>query len=170
MPPTLILPLKTYRGLRRFDEWGAGGFGAPRSRGPKRYGHHGQDFVTRVGDEVLAAQSGMLTRLGWAYQDDGRTPDVDESELRSIHILREPFLVKILYAEPVVDLKVGDGVTQGDVIAHAQDRAKYAAALDLTRRMTNHIHVEVHRRTVDGLAWEVVDPLSFIFLPDAVTV
>ena len=127
----------THGGVRGIDAFGSGNFGAVRDAGKRR--HHGVDYVSQPGAEVLAPLSGKITRIGFAYS--GR------EDLQYVEIINpETHLsARVLYVSPTV--AEGDLVSAGDVLGAAQD---------LTGRypgITNHVHVEMRdaqRRWIDA--------------------
>lgn len=155
----VLPPVVPYRGLRGVDAHGGGGFGAP--RGSRT--HQGLDFAADTGDDTVASIGGTISRIGVAYIDNPDTA-LDESDLRSIHIMGSGFWrdvwVKLFYARPLDSLCLTDRVCAGGVIAHAQDRYRYV--VDKSRgQMTNHVHLEVRVKQPDG-SWLAVDPAMYI--------
>jgi peptidoglycan LD-endopeptidase LytH len=127
----------THGGVRGIDAFGSGGFGAVRDAGKRR--HHGVDYVSEPGAEVLAPLSGKITRIGFAYS--GR------EDLQYVELVNPETQVsaRVLYVSPTV--AEGDLVSAGDALGVAQD---------LTGRypgITNHVHVEMRdaqRRWIDA--------------------
>lgn len=159
--PDLLVPVSPYRGLRGVDAHGGGGYGAPRG---SRI-HKGLDFVARPLDWGMSPLEGTVMRLGRAYVDNPET-ELDESDLRSIHIQSDTVWVKLLYVDPLPILHVGSQVRAGMPIGHCQDRAKYVLNKDLGE-FTNHIHMEV--RVINFQSeWVAVDPASLVFFPPEV--
>jgi peptidoglycan LD-endopeptidase LytH len=117
----------THGGVRGIDAFGSGDFGAVRDAGKRR--HHGVDYVSDPGADVLAPLSGKITRIGFAYS--GR------EDLQYVEIVNPDTNVsaRVLYVSPTV--AEGDVVSAGDALGIAQD---------LTGRypgITNHVHVEM---------------------------
>jgi murein DD-endopeptidase MepM/ murein hydrolase activator NlpD len=127
----------THGGVRGIDAFGSGNFGAVRDAGKRR--HHGVDYVSEPGAEVLAPLSGKVTRIGFAYS--GR------EDLQYVELVNPETQVsaRVLYVGPTV--AEGDLVSAGDALGVAQD---------LTGRypgITNHVHVEMRdaqRRWLDA--------------------
>ena len=170
MSKVLLLPwVLPFRGVRETDAWGDGTYGARRTKGGRVYAHPGLDLISVTKDTVPAPLPGFIRRLGIAYLDDPATRP-NEADLRSIHIEGDGgwagMFVKLFYAKPLVDLKIGDRVGAGEQIAVAQDRAGYATAKDPTRGpMTNHVHGELYLRSEDGRSWNLANPADFLDFP-----
>jgi peptidoglycan LD-endopeptidase LytH len=127
----------THGGVRGIDAFGSGNFGAVRDAGKRR--HHGVDYVSEPGAEVLAPLSGKITRIGFAYR--GR------EDLQYVEIVNPETQVsaRVLYVSPT--MAEGDLVSAGDALGVAQDlTARYPG-------ITNHVHVEMRdaqRRWIDA--------------------
>jgi peptidoglycan LD-endopeptidase LytH len=127
----------THGGVRGIDAFGSGDFGAVRDAGKRR--HHGVDYVSEPGADVLAPLSGKITRIGSAYS--GR------EDLQYVEIVNpETHLsARVLYVSPTV--AEGDFVSAGDVLGAAQDLT------DRYPGITNHVHLEMRdaqRRWLDA--------------------
>lgn len=161
----IIPPVSPFSGLRTIDAHGGGGFGAPRGRRT----HGGLDFLARAGQTVVSPIGGRISRLGIAYLDN---PDTikDESTLKSFHIRgrgpHQGIWIKLLYVLPFTHLREGEGVTLGQCIGHAQDRASFVTDTDLGP-MSNHIHEEVRIWDDEIGNWVRIDPANLTEFPDA---
>jgi murein DD-endopeptidase MepM/ murein hydrolase activator NlpD len=143
MPLIVQPPVSPYRGLRTIDDYGAGGFGAPRRAGIQQYKHKGLDFLAEPGDVVVAPITGNIVHIGIAYPG---------SDLGSIHIVGSDefadLKVKLLYGLRLESLAVGSVVTAGEQIATAQDVKHYHERQGGSSRMMNHIHMELYRNSI----------------------
>ena len=121
--PLLISP--TGHGVRGYDAWGGGEYGARRTHGY----HKGVDFICIPGQKIIAPISGEVVRVAKPYVD---------WELSGI-VLRSPEMeIKLFYFRPHDGL-IGAYVEQGDEIGIAQDiRLKY------DNRMTPHLHLQIN--------------------------
>lgn len=115
----------------RVDEAGDGHYGAP--RGDRS--HTGVDYVCIPDKPVLAAVSGVIEKLGFAYGDDLSWRIID---LRG----KDGFLHRHFYVRPLVE--VGDEVLSGYPIGVAQDITRRYPG----RNMKPHVHYEI--RDTDG--------------------
>jgi murein DD-endopeptidase MepM/ murein hydrolase activator NlpD len=120
--------------IRGQDPAGAGHFGA--GRGTRT--HSGVDIVAPPGTPIIAPVSGTVVRTNVEPYSDpkhrGRYIGVD-IETDDGHIVR------LLYVSPADGLKSGVRVEKGKTqIGQAQDLHQ-----SHDKRMTNHIHLEVHR-------------------------
>jgi peptidoglycan LD-endopeptidase LytH len=127
----------TRGGVRGMDAFGSGNFGAVRDAGKRR--HHGVDYVSQPGAEVLAPLSGKITRIGFAYS--GR------EDLQYVEVVNPEthLTARVLYVSPTV--AEGDLVSAGDALGVAQDLT------DRYPGITNHVHVEMRdaqRRWIDA--------------------
>jgi murein DD-endopeptidase MepM/ murein hydrolase activator NlpD len=126
----------THGGVRGVDIFGSGTFGAIRDAGTRR--HHGVDYVSQPGAQVLAPLSGKITRIGFAYSRE---------DLQYVEIVQPQtqISVRVLYVSPTV--AKGDFVSAGDALGAAQDLT------DRYPGITNHVHVEMRdarRRWMDA--------------------
>jgi murein DD-endopeptidase MepM/ murein hydrolase activator NlpD len=131
--PLLISP--TGKGTRGWDNFGGGHFGASRTKTVKgekvRYKHKGTDFISDPGQIIKSPIDGMLVRLAVPYLG---------SRFSGVVIENNDIRVKMLYLN-VYTYLMGKTVKQGDVIGFDQHIArKYTTE---TRKMTNHVHLEV---------------------------
>ncbi|PZQ64350.1 MAG: peptidase M23 [Phenylobacterium zucineum] len=113
---------------RRHDAYGEGEFGATRDGGARR--HEGVDYMARAGQDVVAPISGYVTKIGYAYADDGN--------LKFIEITNPALRIatRVFYVNPKVD--VGQPVAMGHTIGTAKSlQRKYPGG------MTDHVHLEV---------------------------
>jgi murein DD-endopeptidase MepM/ murein hydrolase activator NlpD len=113
---------------RGHDTYGEGEFGARRDGGSRR--HEGVDYMARAGQDVVAPISGYVTKIGYAYADDGNFKFVE---------ITNPALrisARVFYVNPKVD--VGQPVAMGHTIGTARSlQRKYPGG------MTDHVHLEV---------------------------
>jgi len=126
------------RGVRGYDRWGSGAYGASRDRGMRV--HLGLDFVTEANESIHAPASGVVRRIGRAYRDTDAYPLVEIETASGC-------MIRVLYVAPTV--RVGDYVAAGQVIG---------SAITLTTRyegICDHVHVEVRVRGV------AVDPTNW---------
>ncbi|MEW5686675.1 MAG: M23 family metallopeptidase [Pseudomonadota bacterium] len=113
---------------RVHDAYGDGRFGASRDGGGRR--HEGVDYMARAGQQVVAPISGYVTKIGYAYADDGN--------LKFIEITNPALRIatRVFYVNPWVE--VGDAVAMGHTIGSAKSlQRKYPGG------MTDHVHLEV---------------------------
>ncbi len=128
--------------VRGQDEYGAGAYGAPRTRNGKKRKHPGVDLVIKPWKNIIAPGIGWVERIGICYANDLRYHKMvlwlDEYELR----------VNLLYVWPRL-LQTGD-FHRGDVIGIAEDLgARYP-------NIINHLHFEVL------LKGKKVDPMEYL--------
>lgn len=125
MRPMIVAPLV------RCDDMGDGHFGAP--RGDRE--HRGVDYLCRPGDSVFTPCTGVITKLGFPYDDvsEWRYVEVTDSDHRR-H--------RLFYVSPT--LSTGTYVWSGTEIGKAQD-----ISLRYGPRMKPHIHYEIIDR--DGV-------------------
>lgn len=116
---------------RQHDAYGEGEFGATRDGGARR--HEGVDYMARAGQQVVAPISGYVTKIGYAYADDGN--------LKFIEITNPALRIsaRVFYVNPRVE--VGQPVPMGHTIGTAKSlQRKYPGG------MTDHVHLEVMDR------------------------
>lgn len=130
--------MSPWRGLRKIDAEGAGGFRAPRGD----HWHEGLDVAGEPGDDGLSPIDGKIERLSYPYGNTG------PNAMRSVHIkgtgVYQGIRCKLYYVDPSVSVR--QRVTRGQRLGTVQNVAAYHNAED---RMVNHIHMEV---------WLAVDP------------
>jgi len=116
--------------VRTVDNWGQGYYGAP--RGSRK--HKGIDFACLPDSEVLAERAGMVTKIGFPYDDDDDhdgKPDFTYVEIGDV----ENNKARYFYVKPSVS--PGDIVRSGQVIGVIQSlENKYPG-------ITPHLHFEV---------------------------
>ena len=124
--PDLANPTLSF--VRDLDVYGSGHFGASRDGGKRK--HEGADFIAPPGTEVHAPVSGVVTRMGYAYDRD--------KYLRFVEVWDAPLhlMARVFYVDP--SIAIGQAVTAGDVIGKAQ-----ILGFRYPFGMTNHVHVEI---------------------------
>jgi len=128
-----LIQSPTGYGVRGYDAWGGGEYGARRSYGA----HKGTDFKCVVGQIVTMPISGRVVREAKPYPD---------WFLSGVLIRSAEMEVKMFYFLPD-DGVIGAYLKQGERVGVAQDiRLKY------DNRMTPHIHVQI----------DSIDPALFI--------
>lgn len=151
----LLLVHPTTGGVRGIDAFGSGAFRAQRRHGELIYEHLGVDFVAAAGSPVVAPTDAMVARIGWPYSDD--------TNYRLVELTVRLGLLRLFYVLPYSGLDVGNIVSRGQPIGHAQDiAARYGTA------MTNHVHMELELfpaittfRSL-GRPRTYIDPLMFM--------
>lgn len=116
---------------RLTDRYGSGNYGAQRRRPDgSTYGHRGVDLACFPGTRILAPVNGIVTKLGYVYEDDAAWRYVQVTDLVGLHH-------RMFYVKPWVS--VGDTVYQdGSVLGESQDiRKRYPNGI------TPHVHYEV---------------------------
>lgn len=130
---------------RDHDAYGGGAFGVSRDGGGRR--HEGVDYVSRVGQDVVAPMSGYVARIGYAYGDD--------PTLRLVEIVNPAlnYVARVLYVSPKVT--VGQAVAVGDVIGQAQTlQDRYPQG------MTDHVHLQIARKGGGWMDCERLIPVA----------
>lgn len=113
--------------LRKADKWGQGHFGAPRGNRT----HNGVDVCTEAHEEVCSHTYGLVTKIGYPYNPK----DPKKGFLRYVEVTLDGNRFRYFYIAPA--LKVGEIVTPGMVLGHAQD-------LDaIYPGITQHYHFEI---------------------------
>lgn len=168
---TLVSPVLPYRGFRGIDDFGGGGFGAPRraacptclkngresncreceGRGFIVYTHPGLDVVGVEGDKTVAPHQAIVTHIGIAKAD---------AKLGSIHMLGDLFRSRLLYGSICEDLKVDASIEAGAPIGLVQNVAKYYETRRLGKRMINHVHLDLWIK--ENGRWVQTDPALHI--------
>lgn len=125
----------TGKGIRGFDEWGSGRYGAPRGG----HMHNGADFICDPGQDIISPiDNALVVRESKPY------PKEDWS---GIILKNDHFTIQIFYLKPLNIF--GSFVSQGDKIGTAQDIGlKYHGIIP-----------HVHLRILD------IDPELFLRLP-----
>lgn len=117
-----------FTSIVRQDAAGSGSFGA--KRGART--HEGVDFLASPGMLLLSPVSGVVTKLGYCYQEDLHYRYVEVTVAGERH--------RFFYTNPAV--KKGQTVFVGDVLGIVQDIAfkynKTGAPV-----MMNHVHYEI---------------------------
>lgn len=116
--------IKTIAPQRTNDIHGSGAWRAPRSYGK----HNGIDYACLPESAILSSTVGMVTKLGYMYNDD--------LSYRYVRI-KTPlgYELRYCYVEPLVEL--GAKVSKDQIIGSVQDIAKRYEGI------TPHIHVSV---------------------------
>ncbi|MBP6734849.1 MAG: peptidoglycan DD-metalloendopeptidase family protein, partial [Chromatiaceae bacterium] len=126
-------PNKT--GEIRNDNVGQGYFGAPRSNG---HGYHrGVDYLSKLGDPVIAPVSGIVERITRPYKDP-----VKNKHLQGIVIknsVSRDFETVVFYVDPNKSLKKGSVVIAGQT-----ELGKAQSMMFIHNGAKDHIHVEIH--------------------------
>lgn len=152
--PLIIPPLRPYIGTRQIDDFGAGGFGAPRIRDGKARTHKGLDFLGEPDHEAVAPfDSRAWPPHGFAYADP-------KAGLRSIHLLGvgpwDGLRAVLLYVEPSI---ITDAhVVQGVRIGRLQDVSGYHSRPG--KHMDNHLHFELYELV--NKVWALRNPADFL--------
>ncbi len=121
---------------RGSDDWGSGEFGAARGN----HKHRGIDLACYPQTEIMSPVGGKVTKLGYPYADDLSYRYVEIEDSNS-------YKHRFFYVQPLVE--VGELVTHGDVIGHAQDiasrytRHKILDGEIVSQVMKNHVHYEI---------------------------
>lgn len=100
----------------------------------------GQDYAAAAGSILLSPVQGLVTKLGYPYQDDLR--------FRYLEITNGAYRHRFFYVEP--DVVVGDVVDIGTELGVVQNIVE---RYFVPRGMTNHIHYEIK-----NAAGEYVNP------------
>lgn len=154
--PWLLPPVSPYQGTRGIDDFGAGGFGAPRTRDGAARPHKGLDFRGSPGDPVVfPLDARVWPPSGQAYTDG-------TCNLRSIHLLGEGAFLGLRAVVLYVSPGVGDDLhgKRGDPLGTLQDVAAYHEGHEPGKHMQNHCHTEIYE-LVNGV-WMLRDPTKFI--------
>lgn len=142
--------LGKFLGVRGFDGFGSGAFGAPRGtypNGTKRT-HQGVDLIVEKGNYVYSPLDGIFNRVAIPYAND--------SKYKGFEVIGEGkhdgYTSKVFYCIPGQSMKKGVKVKAGKtIIATAQSlQEKYGS------RMTDHIHIEIRKNGV------LINPEEFI--------
>lgn len=125
--------------IRDQDSWGSGAFGA--RRGIRM--HNGIDIVSVPGDEFSSFVCGVVTRVGYPYQDDLSFRYVEVyDEVRKLYW-------RYFYINPAV--KFGDRVSLVSSLGTVQKLG------DRYPKITEHVHLEI--KDLDG---NFVDPVPLL--------
>jgi len=165
MPTKMKWPVVPNIGLRGDDGFGSGAFNARRVAGSHsagkapgdRYGHKGLDLATMADKSIIVPPfAGKISTPGFAYKGGA-------GDLRSIHLIGsgdwKGYRATILYARLYPGFVDGAEVGDGEHIALAQDVAGFKM-VGTTRKMTNHIHFELHRW--NGKTVELLNPTEYL--------
>ena len=118
----------------RVDSMGSGYYQA--RRGGRL--HAGVDYTTRPGDHVVAPISGRVVRIARPYEDQ---------PFEGLVIRSPAMTIKMYYFKPLEDI-MGQQVTEGMVIGHAQDiRTLHGPD------MIPHIHLEIRNVSMNPADW-----------------
>lgn len=128
---------------RDCDNYGCGSFGS--SRDGETRNHKGVDIISIPGETVFSPISGKITRYPYPYPSD--------FSYTGIEIINDTYKVMLFYVSATVSK--GTQVSAGQPIATAQNiAAKYGA------RMTNHVHVQVYKKSNN--TWVLIDPTNLL--------
>ena len=170
MSEQLVSPVVPFQGFREIDDFGGGGYGAPRrKRCPKCdhdprceecegkgyivYPHKGLDVTGKEENRVVAVHSGRIAHVGYAYGPN--------DDLGTIHIHGETWRSRLLYVRLGSNLTKGMEVKQGELIGTLQDVAGYHQAKARPgKRMTNHTHLDFWIKK--GEVWVRTDPTPYL--------
>jgi len=157
MRSLLVPPTAIWRGTRQIDDFGAGGFGAPRVRNGRNYPHKGLDLLAEPDDSIVAPFEGdIYATPGWAYSGG-------EGGLRTIHLRDATWRCTLMYVKPLATLDE-KRVVAGEPIGVAQDVAGYHMTKSGDgRKMSNHVHFELYE-LVDKI-WRLRDPSKYLSVP-----
>jgi hypothetical protein len=143
------------------DPWGAGGFGAPRGRHRK---HTGLDFISCVGDSVIAPIHGKVVHIGFPYPGS-------QGILGTVHLRgseeHSHYLIKLFYLS--CPMPEGAEIFQGDLLGRAQDVSNYwrNKRPEKSGVMKNHVHLELRVNGAHGEA-SAVNPAFYFDAPEVV--
>lgn len=168
MSDQLVSPVMPFQGFREIDDFGGGGYGAPRrkdcpecekdprceeceGKGYIVYPHTGLDVAGKVMDQIVLPHDARIAHVGIAYAG---------SDLGSIHLHGENFRTRLLYVRIASDLTKGMKAEQGDLLGTLQDVAAYHQAKSPGKRMTNHTHLDFWIKK--GEAWVRTDPTPYL--------
>ena len=131
----------TGHGIRSFDRWGQGRYGASRDGGSRI--HKGSDFICIPGQSIVSPINGVVVRERIPYSDY-----VNGILFRGLQIKNSNCMITMFYFEPLREvLKMG--ISKGQKIGTAQDISiKYPG-------MIPHIHLQI----------DSINPELFINLP-----
>ena len=130
--------------VRGCDRYGCGAFGATRTGpGGRTYPHQGADYVANSNQNVLAVTDGTVTGIGIVY--------TNSTNYRYVQITTsDGYIVREMYVRPLDTIRIGSGVTAGQVIGSAQSlQSRYPG-------ITDHIHVEIRQNR------QLINPQSVI--------
>jgi len=138
---SIVAPLP--HGIRGNDGWGAGHFGASRTRTRagvvEHYFHTGADFISKfIGENTRAPISGVVDRYGVVYAESHYPVGWTGPRFRLIVIVNEVYSCRLLYMDPAV--AVGSEVNAGDVVGVTQGIEL------LDPGITGHVHCDLALR------------------------
>ena len=118
---------------RQQDAYGSGEYGAP--RGSRK--HKGIDYACCVDSRVFSPVVGLVSKLGYAYEDD--------LAFRYVQVTTEDgYNVRVFYIDPTIP--IGHRVNKNSLIGTSQDlQVRYPKDQDHKTAITNHVHVEVFK-------------------------
>jgi murein DD-endopeptidase MepM/ murein hydrolase activator NlpD len=125
--------------LRVVDNWGQGHYGAP--RGSRK--HKGKDFACYPGSIIRSVKSGIVTKIGYPYDDDNDhdgKPDFTYVEITDTNGCK----ARYFYVKPCI--AKGEWAYRGDVIGETQELGKKYEGI------TEHMHFEV--KNEDGIFFD----------------
>ena len=120
-----IMISPTGLGIRGYDKWGSGAFGAPRGN----HVHEGVDFICVPGQDIYAPSNGKIVREAHPYAGD--------LKWSGCLLITDYMEVKMFYMRLLRNMVLPISVIQGDIIGTAQNIAdKYPG-------ITPHVHLQV---------------------------
>jgi murein DD-endopeptidase MepM/ murein hydrolase activator NlpD len=136
------------------DKWGAGWFGAWRTKtdheGVKhKYRHKGTDFCADGGTIIKCICDAVVTRIGYPYSPN----DPKRGHLRYIEVTTpDDYRLRFMYVTPAYHgLSVGDRVFEDDEIGVAQGLEPVFPGI------VEHIHFEVREQS-----GAIVNPMEYL--------
>lgn len=125
----------TGKGIRDFDDYGSGYFGAPRG---KRV-HKGVDFICAPGQDILAPISGQIVREAFPYANDlsyrGCLIVSGLAQVKMFYMTLHHTILQRLKRHELVEVEQGTSIGKAQNIAN-----KYK---DADKTMTPHVHLEL---------------------------
>lgn len=128
----------------RSDSAGDGHYGA--LRGTRK--HRGIDLLSHVGEQVRSPITGVISRIGYAYQID-RLRDKNYV-YRIVRVKNDDITIEMFYIDP--DVCTGDEVKIGQIIGRTQDLSIQYPHLP---EMRNHMHLQIKDK--DG---KIINPMN----------
>lgn len=154
--PKVAPPISPYQGTRTIDDFGAGGFGAPRSRDGKGRVHKGLDFKGSPGDTANFPIDGRL------WPAAGRAYAAGDTDLGSVHVYGEAEFTGLRCVLLYVKQTLANDThgKQGSSLGILQDVAAYHEKHNPGKTMQNHCHFELYE--LENGVWVLRDPTPFL--------